>query len=104
MAKNEDIDKLKIDVLLKEHEIICTQIREMVSYSDRILGVGVTILGAVFVYGIKEKTFEITVATPFALTFLLLFCASVFSAILTLGGYRRYLEEGALRVWGKAIK
>jgi SAM-dependent methyltransferase len=104
MNDTADDNKLKkIDVLLKEHEIVCTQIREMVSYSDRILGVGVTILGAVFLYGIKEKVNEITIATPFALTFLLLFCSSVFSAILTLGGYRRYLEDAFESQFGEQI-
>ena len=83
----------KVDVLIKEHEAICAQIREMVSYSDRILGFGITILGAVFLYGIKEAVHAITIATPFALSFLLLFCSSIFSAILSLGGYRRYLED-----------
>src|SRR5205814_1667055 len=83
----------KVDILLKEHDIICTQIREMVSYSDRMFGFGVTILGAVFLYGTKEGAHAITIATPFAITLLLLFCSSIYAAILSLGGYRRYLED-----------
>lgn len=93
----------KVDVLLKEHEIICTQIREMVSYSDRIFGFGVTILGAVFLYGIKETAHAITIATPFAVTLLLLFCSSIYAAILSLGGYRRYLEDKLSSLLGERL-
>lgn len=92
-----------VDVLLKEHEAICSQIREMVSYSDRIFGLGVTILGAVFVYGIKESAHAITMATPFAVSMLLLFCLSIYSAILSLGGYRRYLEDKLSRAIGETL-
>ena len=81
------------DVLLKEHEAICGQIKEIVSYSDKMLALFITITGSVVIYGIKEKLGIIIVIASFVVMILMLFVLTMNSAIMTLGGYRLYLEE-----------
>lgn len=92
-----------IDVLLKEHEITCSQIREMVSYSDRMFGLGTTLVGAVFLYGVKERLAEVMVAVSFVFIALLLFSTTVYTAIFSLGGYRLYVEETLNQLMGRRL-
>lgn len=92
-----------LDVLLKEHEITCSQIREMVSYSDRMFGLGITLIGAIFLYGFKERLAEVMVAVSFVFIALLLFCTTIYTAIFSLGGYRLYIEERLNQLMGRRL-
>lgn len=92
-----------VDVLLKEHEITCSQIREMVSYSDRMFGLGITLVGAVFIYGVKERLAEVVVAVSFIFIALLLFSATIYTCIFSLGGYRLYVEEQLNHMLGRNL-
>lgn len=100
-SKKLPIDDAKVfDVLLKEYEITCSQIREMVSYSDRMFSLGVTLVGAVFLYGIKEKLAGVIVTVSFVSITLLLFLTTVYTAIFSLGGYRLYIAEQLNQLMG----
>jgi hypothetical protein len=89
----EPLGKLRSDLLIKDYEITCAQIRDMVSYSDRMFGVGVTLVAAGFSYGVKEKLAEVIIAVSFLNIALLVFASSLYTGIFALGGYRRRIEE-----------
>ena len=92
-----------VDVLLKEHEITCSQIREMVSYSDRIFGLGITLVGALFLYGFKEHLEKVMIAVSFVFIALLLFSTTIYTGIFSLGGYRLYIEEQLNQLMGRQL-
>lgn len=88
-----EIDSVRLDVLLKEHSITCSQIHQMVNYSDKMVSISVGGIGLAFLYGVKESS-AIAVATlPFIALGLMSYFCSVFYSIAVLGGYRKYLEE-----------
>ncbi|NGQ93207.1 hypothetical protein G5V65_20155 [Rhodobacter sp. HX-7-19] len=83
----------RLDVLLKEHAITCSQIHEMVNYSDKMVSISLAGIGLAFTYGVKESSAVAIVALPFIALGLLAYFCSVFYSIAVLGGYRKCLEE-----------
>lgn len=89
----EEIDAARLDVLLKEHSITCSQIHQMVNYSDKMVSISVGGIGLAFLYGVKESSSVAIAALPFITLGLMSYFCSVFYSIAVLGGYRKYLEE-----------
>lgn len=90
---DEDIDVKRLDVLLKEHAITCSQIHQMVNYSDKMVSISVGGIGIAFLYGIKESSSVAIASLPFIALGLMAYFCSVFYSIAVLGGYRKNLEE-----------
>lgn len=89
---NPDEEK-KIDLLLKEYEIISQEIEKRIGRSDKIIGYGLTILGVGIVYGLKEGINEIILAIPLGFFGVMFYAVFNTTIVMTLGGYRRSLGE-----------
>jgi hypothetical protein len=89
---SDSISDHALDVLLKEHSLTCSQIHQMTSYTDKMLGAAVAVVSAALLYGIKENVPGIVIALPYVSVALLLYFSAVYTSVFSLGGYRRYLE------------
>jgi hypothetical protein len=89
---NEQEEK-KVDVLLAEYKILSEEIKERIGRSDKIISVGLTIVGAGVVYGMKENMKEILIFLPIGLYCVIFYAVFNTTIVMTLGGYRKYLAE-----------
>lgn len=87
------VNELMLDVLTKEHSITCSQIHQMVNYSDKMVSIAVGGIGIGFLYGIKEASPVAMITLPFIAFGLISYFCTVFYSIAVLGGYRKHLEE-----------
>lgn len=94
-------EKEKIDILLKVYEITGHEIQTRAGTNQRILGLGLTVLGAGFIYGVKEGVKEILLLVPVGLFGVMFHSIFLTTGIMTLGGYRRYLEEKINTILGE---
>jgi hypothetical protein len=93
----------EMGVLIEEHRAICDQIKEVVSYSDKMLALFLTVTGVLVGYGMKENMPVIIVMASFLVMLLMLFALTMNSAMLTLGGYRMYIEDKMNTCLGKDV-
>jgi len=89
---NEE-EKLKIELLIKECESTGQAIRTMLLTNEKVMALGFTIISTGLVYGIKEKVSEILLFLPLAVFAVLFYGIRITAEIMSLGGYKRYLEE-----------
>lgn len=83
---------VELSVLLTEYERVYTEIMDMQRKSDTIAGLGVTGIGAILVVGLPQETpGMLAIATLFA-TVLVLYITLCYCVIMSLGGYKDYLE------------
>jgi hypothetical protein len=83
----------KVEVLIKECEIVGKRLSDLVLMSEKIVALGFTIIAVGMSLGIKEKIYEILLVMPVAAFGVLSYGILVGSEIMSLGGYKRYLEE-----------
>lgn len=93
MKQTTSIEQKKLDVLLHEHEQTCSQIHQLVNSTDKMASLASAAIGFTFLYGIQQNLTLVVVSVPYLIAGLLLYYASVFNAVHTLGGYRKYLEK-----------
>ncbi len=88
-----EVQSKQTSVLLAEYERVYTEIMDMQRKSETLFGFGLTGIGASLIYGIKGEVPGIfAIATIFALV-LILYIAVCYCVIMSLGGYKQYLEE-----------
>jgi hypothetical protein len=93
MADQNAQSKLSIDVLLKEYDRVCNEIRSIESSNEKAVGFGLTIVGAGFAYGIQQNALEIFYFLPVALVMVVCYAILHQSYVFWFGGYKRALEE-----------
>lgn len=81
------------DVLLKEYERLCTDIRSIESANEKILGLGFTLIGLGATAGIFQKVAPIFFVLPIAVVGLIAYAAVSYLCIFSMGGYKRHLED-----------
>jgi len=93
----------KLQVLLNEYNAVTQEINMRIRLNQTIIGFGAAILGAALTLGVKEKITEILLPAP--LVFFMAFFVGLFNTngMLSLGGYKRYLEERINRTLGENI-
>ncbi|MGD0627271.1 MAG: hypothetical protein ABSB32_21530, partial [Thermodesulfobacteriota bacterium] len=93
----------KLEVLLKDYETNWQQIQMRIGINEKIVGFGLTVLGAGLIYGIKEKVVEILLPLPVGVFGLIFYSVFITTDIMSLGGYRRYLEERINTILGENV-
>src|SRR3972149_9774154 len=90
---NEKEEKTDIEVLLHEHESVSQGIRSQIESNEKIMSLGLTVLGAGTVYGLKEKINEMFFLLPIGVFGLMLYTIFINTVAMSYGGYKQYLEE-----------
>jgi hypothetical protein len=83
----------QIQVLLKEYERVCSDIRAIETMNDKVVGFGLTLVGAGFAYGVQQNIVEIFFFLPVALLGVLLYAVLQYHNMFWFGGYKRAVEE-----------
>src|SRR4051812_22906495 len=85
--------EMQIDVLRTDNDRLSSDIRNMVVMNDKFVSVGITIIGAAFLYGLEKNFLEMYFVAPVALYGLLLFTLDGLRSIAWLSGYKRAVED-----------
>lgn len=80
-------------VLLKEYERLCTDIRSIESANEKILGLGFTLIGLGATAGIFQEVAPIFFVLPIAVVGIIAYAAVSYLCIFSMGGYKRHLED-----------
>lgn len=98
-------------VLLKEYERLCTDIRSIESTNEKILGLGFTLIGLGATAGIFQKVAPIFFVLPIAVVGIIAYAAVCYLCIYSMGGYKRHLEdcinaqaEETILVWEQLVR
>lgn len=89
--------------LTMEYQRVCEEIRSIENQNDKIVGVGLTIIGAGVLYGLSQNLNEVFIALPFMLIAVLFWAVLQYHNLLRFGGYKRALEEEINRVLGRPV-
>lgn len=93
----------KADVLLKEYERVCGEIRALEGNNEKIVGFGITIVTAGFVYGIGNRISEIFLFIPIGFDGVLFYAILQYYRVLRFGGYKKFLEEQINKGMGEKV-
>ncbi|MFA7060827.1 MAG: hypothetical protein WC156_08420 [Pedobacter sp.] len=99
---NEEQEK-RSNVFLAEYKIVSDEIKERIGRSDKIIAVGLTVLSAGFVYGIKEKIEIIFLVLPIGLYGVIFYAIFNTTIVMTLGGHKKYIAERINTYFGEEI-
>ncbi len=88
-----DNDRIKLELLTKEHEHAWEDIRLFMGTNEKVMGLGFTLLGTGLALGFKEQIKEIMIFLPIAVLAILFYSMYNLNVIMTLGGYKKYIEE-----------
>lgn len=88
-AQSQDFRK---DVLIREYERVCDDIRSLEASHDKTVGLGLALLIGSATLGYQHGVHVIFVALPFGAIGVLFYELQVFAYIYSLGGYKRRLE------------
>lgn len=87
------IEDKELEILQKEYESLCTQINSLMSSTDKIIGLGFTILAVALTLGLKDNLQAVILLVPFATIFVLFYAIATYSTVFSLGGYKHLIEE-----------
>jgi hypothetical protein len=96
-------EKARLDLLMKEADTTGQGIRTILLTSERIIALGLTISGAGLAYGIKEKIYDVLLFLPVAVIGVFIYGTALFTELMSLGGYKKHLEEKINRLLGQNI-
>ena len=82
-----------IEILAKECERIAADIRHFEAMVEKFTGLGITIIGAGFAYGLAQNVNEIFFVLPVGLFGIYYVFIERMRTILWLGAYKRALED-----------
>ncbi|MFH1033273.1 MAG: hypothetical protein V1806_02090 [Pseudomonadota bacterium] len=88
-----DEKEVMIQLLMKEYELLTQEIKERVGRSDKIMGFGITIIGAGISYGINEELNEILILMPLAFMGIILYAIYNTTIVMALGGCKQLIAE-----------
>jgi hypothetical protein len=87
-----DKESQDVELLLSQYKILSEDIRSVEAMSEKVLGVGFTLISALIVYCLKESIREIYFASTPAYLGLLLFMSSQYNTVFWKGGHKRSIE------------
>ncbi len=93
LPNNKALQKELLNVLTKECGRVGSAISELDQSSQRIFPIAAAVLSLVGSYGIKEEISEVVMALPYLLMTVSFYSVHTYTEVVTLGGYRRHLEE-----------
>ena len=91
------------EAVLREHERVCSEIRNIEINNRRVIGFGLSIIGVGFAYGVSEKVSELMFFVPVALAGVFLFAMLQYNNLFWFGGYKRLLEKQVNEAFGKPV-
>ena len=95
------MEKIKIDILLMEYDNIWKRIDNCSKLTEKVIGIGIAIISAGLVWGIKENNYFVIVSLPIAFIGVLFYGIDTATETISLGGYKKYLEEILNEILGK---
>jgi hypothetical protein len=99
----DDKEKLKIELLIKEHDSIDKATRTLFLSSQTVLGIGITIIVAGLTIGLKENISGILLILPFAIYTIFFYWVHLSIQLASLGGYEGYLEDRINTFFGENL-
>jgi len=96
-------EELKIELLIKECDSVGQEIKTLFLASEKVIGLGLAIIAAGLTFGLKEKINEILLFLPIAVLGVMLYGVHIFTELMSLGGYKCYLEERINTILGENI-
>lgn len=99
----DDKEKLKLELIIKEHDSIGQATRTLFLSSQTVLGIGLTIIVTVFTIGLREKINEIFIFLPYAIYLVFFYWIHLVFQLASFGGYKGYLEERINTFFGENL-
>lgn len=96
-------EKLQIELLQKEYDNVWQGIRNLSLAGSKVIALGLTIIAAGLTLGVKEKILDILLLLPIAIYGVLFYGIHISTELISLGGYKRYLEEKLNGITGNNI-
>jgi FtsH-binding integral membrane protein len=93
----------EIDILMKEYERLAADIRGIETMIEKVVGFGITLVGAGFAYGVQQNIIEMFFFLPIALIGVLLYAILQYHNMFWFGGYKRAVEERINELSGKVV-
>ncbi len=103
MPKVTSAEERALTVLLKEYERVCTDVRTIESQNDKIVGFGLTIVGAGAAFGLNQKLNEVFLVLPFLFVAVFIYAVLQYHNVFWLGGYKRALESKINKIAGATL-
>jgi len=89
----DEKEKLEIEILVKECDSVGQEIRTLFRTSEKIIALGIGIIAAGLTLGLTEGINEILLFLPVAVLGVFFYAVLINTELMSLGGYKRYLEE-----------
>jgi hypothetical protein len=86
-------DTIDLQTFLKEYERVSSDIRVIEAMNDKVVGFGLTIVGAGFAYGIQQNLLLTFFFLPLGFLGVFFYATLQYHNMFWLGGYKRALEE-----------
>lgn len=90
-------------VLLKEYERLCNDIRSIESANEKILGLGFTLIGLAATAGIYQHVAPIFFVLPIAVVGIIAYASVSYLCIYSMGGYKQHLEDRLNEIAGEPV-
>ena len=82
-----------IATLMAEYERVSADVRGIETMNDKVVGFGITLVGAGFAYGVQQNIIEMFFFLPIALIGVMLYAILQYYNIFWFGGYKRAIED-----------
>lgn len=92
-----------IAVLVKEYERVSADIRTIEGMNDKVVGFGLTLVGAGFAYGVQQNLVEVFFFLPIALIGVMLYALLQYHNMFWFGGYKRAIEDRINQLSGHTV-
>lgn len=93
----------QVEILVKEYERASADIRSIEANNDKIVGFGLTLVGAGFTYGVIQSLVEVFFFLPVASIGVILYTTLQYHNILWIGGYKRAIEDKVNLIIGSDV-
>lgn len=94
---------LEEEVLIREYERMCTEIRTVEANNEKVITFGLSIITAAFAIGAAQHVSTVFLLIPIALVGVFLYAALLYTYVFSMGGYKRYLEDRLNEHIGKKV-
>ncbi len=91
------------EILLKEYERLCTEIRSIEANNEKVIGFGIAIITAGLAYGIDKDLLALFFFVPIGLLGVVFYAILQYRRLFRLGGYKRSLEYKLNEISGQQL-
>jgi len=87
------MDTNQLEVEKMEYLRLCNDISSIESKYEKIFTIGITIVSIMFIYGMKERVYEVFFIVPLSLILLIIYHAAMVISIIVMASYKEHLEK-----------